>query len=145
MVFLAAFTLQSLGGAAKEAGNLARSRYYKNAAMAVQWAQAQDREAPILVDPKTMDILSQFLPSGAMARLKPVPTGDGLPEGYYLIDPNQSTGLLYGKTPHYDEISKLPAVATINLNPLILARYFPGFMESHLNSAPLAIAILRKK
>ena len=86
-----------------------------------------------------------FLPNEAFARLKPLPTADGLPEGYYLVDPNQQTTFQPGKTPHYEEILKLPAVATVNLNPLTLARYFPGFMEQTWHPVPQAAAVVSKK
>jgi hypothetical protein len=144
-IFLGAFACVSIVGAAGEAGNLGRARYFKNVAAALEGELARGH-SPIMIDPSTLEVLTQFMPQAAYTRLKPLPAeSEPLPAGYYLVDPYQNSIIRLQRAPHFEEISRLPIVATVNLDPFVVGRYFPNFGADKLDLDPRFVAILRKK
>jgi hypothetical protein len=155
-IALLVFVAASLSGVLSEAGDLGRSRFFKNAAAALESELARDSDVPIMVDPNTLEVLINFMPQADYARLKPIPTTQDLPDGFYLVDlfppdfrlsdmlPANAT-IRPHDTPHLQEILNLPIAATFNLNPLLFSRYFPDFGSATLNSDPLFVAVLRRK
>jgi hypothetical protein len=134
LVYVAA----SVIGAADEAGNLVRARYFKNVAAAVEEIFAQNPDAPVMAERNTLEVLTQFLPRAEAIKLKLIPSDDNLPPGYYLMDP-----LVPGR--HSEQIKSLPIVATVNLDPLVMSRYFPDFGSEQFKFDTLTGAVVREK
>jgi hypothetical protein len=142
--FISIFAMVSVSAAVAEAGNLARARYFKNVTAALQWQLAREPDAPIMVDPSTLEMLWHFMPRADYARLQPIPRSE-LREGYYLVDPFQDSIVRLGRAPHFEEIMKLPIVITVDLNPFLLSRYLPDFRSDELRPGAVWTASIRKK
>jgi hypothetical protein len=90
-------------------------------------------------------MLSQFLPPQTWASLQAIPINGELAEGYYLINPQAYLGFNYGMAPHFEEIVKLPVIASVNFDQRVLSRYIPGGAGEVFPPNLLSTAVLRKK
>ncbi len=145
LFFLTAFALVSITGAAGEAGNLGRARYFKNVANAIEFALALPGGPKVMVDASMLEVLCNFMAGADLARLELIPSRGDLPAGLYLVDPYQNSIVRLGQTPHFSEITKLPVILSVNRNPLIVARYFPDVKANEFEPDPAFTAILREK
>jgi len=143
-VGLSVYAMISIYSAVIEAGDLSRARYFKNAAAAVEFELARDPPVEIRVEPKVLEVLMQLLPRADYDKLKSIPSGKDLPAGLYITDPLPVSGAPDQAAIDLQQISSLPVVATFDLNPLWLSRYFPNF-GSDIRHVPLTIAVVREK